>query len=174
MSVPEVAELEPAPAARALCLAAFGGIALALGLLVYAADRDPTRVLLFPAFAALHTGPLFGAAGSWLPSFVHPFAFSLFTAAALLPATRPAYGACAAWWVVNVGFEIAQHARFSGAMADALHRVFGNAALTDALANYLLRGSFDRADLFAATAGSIAAAAVLTLLHHRFRSRHGP
>lgn len=165
MSVPETAELQPALPAQALRLAALGGIALALGLLVYAADRDPTRALLFPAFAALHAGPLFGAVGSWLPSFVHPFSFSLFTAAALLPAARPAYGACAAWWAVNVGFEIAQHADFSGVIADALHRAVGHAALTDALANYLLRGSFDRADLLAATAGSLAAAAVLARLH---------
>jgi hypothetical protein len=174
MSVPEAAERQPAPAAQALRLAALGGIALALGLLVYAADRDPARAMLFPAFAALHTGPLLCAAGSWLPSLVHPFAFSLFTAAALSPATRPAYGACAAWWALNIGFEIAQHARFGGAVAEALHRVLGRSAVTDALANYGLRGSFDPADIVAATAGSLAAAAVLTLLQHRFRSRHGP
>lgn len=162
--------------AQSLRLTALAGIALALGLLVYAADRDPARVLLFPALAALRTGPLFGAAGSWLPSFVHPFAFSLLTAAALSPATRPAYGACAAWWAVNIGFEIAQHARLSGAFAEALHGVLGPSVVTDALANYVLRGSFDPADIVAATVGALAAAGVLALLHrhhHRIGSRHG-
>lgn len=75
-----------------------GLLALAAGLLVYAADRDPARAMLFPSFAALHSGPVFGAVGSWLPSFVHPLAFSLFTVAAMRPRARPPYGVCAAWW----------------------------------------------------------------------------
>jgi hypothetical protein len=161
-----------APAPSALGLVALGCIALALGLLVYAADRDPARALLLPAVAALHVGPIFGAVGSWLPSFVHPFAFSLFSAAALSGSARAGYGACAAWWAVNVGFEFAQHARFSGAIARALQTTFGDATVADALANYALRGRFDPADLAAATAGSLAAAAVLAR-PHRARSGHG-
>ena len=145
-------------------LALIGSLALALGLLVYATDRDPAHALLFPTLAALHIGPIFGAVGAWLPSFVHPFAFSLLSAAALPRRARPAYGACAAWWAVNVAFEIAQHPRLSGAVAHALHRTFGHGAVADALADYGLRGSFDRADLVAVTAGSLAAAALL----HRF------
>ncbi len=176
MNDPEPADLQrwtPAPTANVLRLTLLACVALALGGLVYATDRDPSRALMFPALAALHTGPLFGAAGSWLPSLVHPFAFSLFTAAALPASARPAYGVCGAWWAVNVGFEIAQNERFSVAIADALHRQLGHAALADALANYLLRGSFDRADIVAASAGSLAAAAVLTLLHRQSRSGHG-
>lgn len=143
-----------------------GSLALALGLLVYAADRDPARAILFPALAAFQSGPIFGAMGSWLPSFVHPFAFSLFTSAARPRSARPAHGACAAWWAVNVVFEVAQHQRISGSIAEALQRLFGHGAVGDALANYILLGSFDRADILAATAGSLAAAALLVHLGH--------
>ena len=162
----------PAQRARTLQLTALGCIALVLGLLVYAADRNPSSALLFPAAAVIAGGPLFGAAGSWLPSLVHPFAFSLFSAAAIANPTRPAYGACAAWWVVNVGFEFAQHERFGPAIAQALHRIFGPVAPADALASYLLRGTFDRADIVAASLGSLAAAAVLALLHRRTGRGH--
>jgi hypothetical protein len=152
-------------------LALIGGLALVVGMLVYATDRDPARALLFPAFATLSAAPAFGALGGWLPSFVHPFGFGLLTAAALPRSARPAYGACAAWWAVNVAFEFAQHTRFSGALADTLHHVFGHGGVSDAFANYALHGRFDRADLVAATAGSLAAAAVLRHVHRR-RDRH--
>lgn len=148
-----------------------GGLALALGLLVYAADRDPARAMLFPALAVLQSGPLFGAMGSWLPSFVHPFAFSLFAAAARPRCARPACGACAAWWAVNVLLELAQHQRISASIAEALQCLFGQSAVGDALANYILRGTFDRADILAATAGSLAAA-VLILHPGHDRGRH--
>ena len=89
-------------------LAALGCLALAAGTLVYLTDRDPSRAALIPAIPALAGLGLFGGPGAWLPSFVHPFAFSLFTAA-IQPARRsPAYWACALWWAINVAFEIAQ------------------------------------------------------------------
>lgn len=163
---------EPSGRAQAVPLAALGCLAMAFGLLVYAADRNPSSVLLFPAFATLAGGPHFGAAGSWLPSLVHPFAFSLFTAAAIASPKRPVYGACAAWWAVNVGLELAQHERLGPPIAQALHRLFGPAAPADALANYLLRGTFDSADIVAASLGSLAAAAVLAHVHRRTGRRN--
>jgi hypothetical protein len=152
-------------------LALVGCLALALGMLVYATDRDPAGASLFPAFATLHMGLHFGTLGGWLPSFAHPFAFSLLTAAALSRSSRPAYGACAAWWAVNVAFEFAQLAQISGGIADTLHRVFGHGAVTNAFANYGLHGTFDRADLVATTAGALAAAAVLRHVLRR-KARH--
>ena len=111
-------------------LAASGTLALALGLLVYLADRDASRSLLIPAAAALSAGPLFGELGQWLPSFVHPFAFSLFTAAARPPGSAPAYRACAGWWAVNVAFEAGQHPRVSAPLAEFLAGGPGNGAAT--------------------------------------------
>ena len=73
-------------------LAAIGCFALSVGTLVYLTDRDPAQSVLFPTIAVLGTGPVFGTLGPWLPSFVHPFAFSLFTAASLHRPASPAYG----------------------------------------------------------------------------------
>ncbi len=152
-------------------LAAIGSFALAVGTLVYMTDRDPAHAMLFPKIAALHTGPIFGVLGPWLPSFVHPFAFSLLTAAALQRSASPAYGACAAWWAVNVTFEAAQHAAISGRLAAALQLAFGSTWPTRALSNYFLRGTFDIGDIVAATAGAVAAAGLLCFMH-RLETRH--
>ena len=107
-------------------LAAIGGCAFAVGVLVYVADRNPAQAMLFPTIAAFHTGPFFGVLGPWLPSFVHPFAFSLLTAAALQRSVSPAYGACAAWWAVNIAFEVGQHPQISGGLTESLQSAFGH------------------------------------------------
>jgi hypothetical protein len=152
-------------------LTTVGSLGLALGALVYATDRDSTHVILFPTFATLATGPVFGAVGQWLPSFIHPFAFSLLTSAAVRRSTSPAYGACAAWWAVNVVFELAQHPRLSERFAESVQGLFRQTWLSRALANYALRGSFHIDDLAAATAGALVAAGVLALAH-RVEMRH--
>ena len=72
-------------------LAVVGSLGLVLGVLVYVTDRDSTHAMLLPALATLATGPVFGVVGPWLPSFAHPFAFSLLTAAAMRRSISPAY-----------------------------------------------------------------------------------
>jgi hypothetical protein len=150
---------------------AIGSLALAVGLLVYMTDRDAAHAMLFPAVAALDSGPVFGILGLCLPSFAHPFAFSLFTAAALPSRSAWRYCACAAWCAVNVAFEMGQHPRVNAPLAEALQGSFGPTLLTRPLANYFLRGSFDVGDIAAATAGALAAAGVLYLVH-RLETRH--
>jgi len=146
-------------------LVALGCLALGVGVLVYLTDRDPSRAALVPAITALSQSHLFGAAGLWLPSFLHPFAFSLFTAA-LQPARRsPAYWACALWWAINVAFEVAQAPNVSADVAGMLPHLIGQTWLANAVSNYLLRGTFAVADLIAATAGAAAATAVLRFIH---------
>jgi hypothetical protein len=157
---------EPAHGAAAR-LIALGCLALGVGVLVYLTDRDPSRAVLVPAVAALSQSHLFGGAGLWLPSLVHPFAFSLFTAAVLSPRRSPAYWACAMWWAINVAFEVAQAPNVSAGVADVLPHLLGQTWLTDTIANYLLRGTCAVADIVAATAGATAAAAVLRFIHFR-------
>jgi hypothetical protein len=152
-------------------LVAIGSLGLAVGLLVYMTDRDAAHAMLFPTIAALDTGPVFGVLGPWLPSFVHTFAFSLFTVAALPSRSAWRYRACAAWCAVNVAFEMAQHLHVSVRLAEALEGGFGPASLTRPLANYFLRGTFDVGDIAAATAGALAAAGVLYLVH-RLETRY--
>lgn len=146
------------PSAR---LVAFGCLALAFGVLVYLTDRDPSRSLLLPAVESPFHAPVFGAIGLWLPSFVHPFAFSLFTAAIAAPTSRPAYWACALWWAIDAVFEAVQAPPLRDALVPLLRAPALPSWSTDAVASYLRLGTFDVADLAAMTAGAIAAATVL-------------
>jgi len=152
-------------------LAATGCIALSMGILVYLTERDASHAWLIPAVSTLTGVHLFGALGQWLPSFVHPFAFSLFTAAALPPSGRPRYRACAVWFGINVAFELGQYPRFSGPLARAIQDAFGSTAATRQLANYLIRGTFDSGDIVAAALGALAAAGVLRVAHRRLENR---
>ena len=149
-----------------------GGLAVGLGLMVYLTDRDPSHAVLIPAVASLRGHPAFGAVGDWLPSFVHPLAFSLFTAAVVPHVLRPAYWACALWGGVNVGFEIGQHPAVSAPLAAALRATFGSQPPAEWLANYFVRGSFDVRDLAAAVAGSVVAALALRCMHRPLEVRY--
>ncbi|MDO9075787.1 MAG: hypothetical protein Q7U73_21270 [Rubrivivax sp.] len=151
---------------------AAGLLALAVGALVYLADRDPAHVMALPAFAVLATGPLFGAAADWLPSFVHAFAFSLFTAAAWPRALRPAYGACVFWWAVDLAFEAAQHPPWRAALARALPSGLDTLAPANWVARYAQQGRFDPMDVLAITAGALAAAGLLYCVHQLRETPH--
>ncbi|MGZ4199663.1 MAG: hypothetical protein ACXVP1_05705 [Thermoleophilia bacterium] len=158
----------PGDRARVVLLAGLGCFALAIGVLAYLTDRSATHAMLIPSVVALAGARVFGALGQWLPSLVHPFAFSLFTAAALPASARNRILACVAWFAVDVAFEIGQHPRISGHVADALREALGPGACTQVLANYFVRGTFDLGDIAATAAGSLAAACVL--FRPRFRS----
>jgi len=157
---------------RDALLAALACLALAMGVLVYLADREPSHAALIPSVQVLAASHLFGTLGQWLPSFVHPFAFSLLAAAALPPRMARRYGACAAWCAVNVLFEIGQHPQVSAPLAHALQRWFGTTWPTRALANYFLRGTFDVGDILAAMLGALAAAGVLYLFRPVVENDH--
>jgi hypothetical protein len=163
---------DPGAATQAAMLVALACLVLLLGVVVYLTDRDPVRVLLMPAAAAIGGGPWFGPIGQWLPSFVHPFAFSLLTAATLPARSVWQYGACAVWGAVNVAFEIGQHPQVSARLAEGLQAGFGDTMLTRALANYFLRGTFDVGDIAAAVLGALAAAAVLRLVQRSWENHH--
>jgi hypothetical protein len=146
---------------------AAAGLACALGALVYMTERSTGSVALMPAVLALGSGPLFGTLGLWLPSFVHPFAFALISAALRPPGTAPAYGACLGWWAVNVAFEAGQHPRIASGVAVAVRDLGLDGPWSRPLTSYLLRGTFDVGDLVAATLGALTAAALLYAVHPR-------
>jgi len=141
-------------------LIALGSVALALGVLVYLTDRDPSRAPLVPAVSVLAGMALFGAAAAWLPSLVHPFAFSLLTAAVQPPQRPPAYWVCALWWGIDTGFELLQVAPVADACSAVLGALPAN-PVTGAISNYARHGTFDPADLAAIAGGALAAALVL-------------
>lgn len=165
-ALPGAGEPERAAGAReAKLLGAIACAALALGVLVYLTDRAAGSAAWLPAGAwGRGAASLFGSAGPWLPSFVHPFALALLTVALRPVSGAPALRVCAAWWAVNVAFELGQLPTVAAAAASALQAAFGQAWPAQVLANYLLRGTFDRADLLAATAGAWAAACVIPIV----------
>jgi len=108
------------------------------------------------ALAALSCLALLSAFGRSLPTLLHTFTFSLFTAVALRRGGRGGYAACIAWCAVNVVFEVGQHQHWSAHLAALMH-----GGLRQQLVNCLLRGTFDVGEMIAAVAGALLAAAVL-------------
>lgn len=157
---------------RAAALLAIGGLGLAIGVLVYVTDRAATHSLLIPPIGALSGRHWFGPIALWLPSFVHPFSFSLLTAAALAPRTTPRYEVCAVWCAINVAFEIGQHPVPARHLAGLGEAVLGDAPLARVLANYFVRGTFDPGDIAAALLGAVAAAGVMRLLAFNVEAEH--
>jgi len=157
---------------RAGLFAATGCLALSIGILVYLMDRDASQAALVPLITALAGRNAFGVLGHWLPSFVHPFAFSLFTAAALSPGAAPRYVACAAWCAVNVGFELAQHTAFKSQWVLVLSAGAGDSVMTRPVLNYLLHGTFDFGDVLAAILGALAAVVLMQFVDHRLETHH--
>jgi hypothetical protein len=157
---------------RSALLVILGCVSLSAGLLVYPADRVASHAVLVPSIATLGGRNLFGALGQWLPSFVHPLAFSLFTATVLKPGAAACWGACTFWGLVNVVFEAGQHPALAVSWTAALHGAAGDSPIVRAMLNYFLHGTFDPYDVFAATLGALAAAAVLQLVDHFQGGRH--
>ena len=153
-------------------LIVLGLLVLVVGVLPYLTDRSASRMLLIPAVQGLASVNLFGTVGDWLPSLAHTLCFSLFTAAALGPGSVPRHGACATWGFINVAFEFGQHAQFKAHLADAVQGGWGSTPWSRPLAQYFLRGTFDWADVAAAVAGALAAAALLSLLHPDLETGH--
>jgi len=147
---------------RDAALGATGLAALGMGVLIYLADRDGVQAWLLPRVGLLAHSHWFGAAGGWLPSALHAFAFALLSAA-LLPARGPArLHACAVWALVDIGFEAGQHRAIAPHLAAWLDAA-GPSWLVGPLARYFGRGTFDPADLAAVLLGAAAAAALLGL-----------
>lgn len=149
--------------------AAVAVLALAIGALVYVTDRPAGHAVLLPAWASAAHAPRFGTLGNWVPSFVHPFAFGLLTAAALrIRRTAVAGAVCIGWAVVNVAIEFAQSPMVAAAVSRALEAAPILARSLQPVLRYLLSGTFDPGDVIAALAGALAAKGVLA---HRYRKK---
>jgi hypothetical protein len=139
-------------------------IALGLGVLIYLTDRSATHALLIPAVGQLASMEFVGAAGQWLPSFLHVFAFSLLTASVMPIGGVGAFHACLTWWAIDCAFEFAQLPFVAALIAEEIDSALGVSQLSHSLAACLLHGTFDVADLLAATAGALTAAAVIAVV----------
>jgi hypothetical protein len=140
-------------------LFAWGLAWLAAGFAIYATARPATVFAFFPHAS----DPV--ALPAWLrwmlgpaPTFVHVVAFSLMSGAVIGRTRRQIYGVCAAWAVIEVGFELAQHPAFRNWLTQ--HGAF--VLQISLLGSYLAHGTFDLGDLVAALVGAALAAWILT------------
>lgn len=160
------------PQNAGLCL--LGTAALLLGVLVYLNDRTELPPALIDLVSWLSGQRLSGSAGLWLPSQVHPLAFSLMTVAALPASGAPRCGECDAWGTVNVGLELGQHAALRVGLAQGLQDLLGDWPAVRWLGAYFLHGTFDASDLLAAVGSALVAAAVLGRFQLLQEQAHGP
>ncbi len=153
------------PARRRIVLAATGLGLLALGAAAVLAPRGAPGGLPASLLA------WWGAAASWWPSFAHAAALSLLTAAALPARGGWPYAGCVAWAVVDIAAEFGQRPGLDRVWADAILEGLGRVPGAQALADHLLGGTFDPADVAAVIAGCAAAAAIVRWQTRRPRGR---
>lgn len=141
-----------------------GILALFIGSLVYLLDRPADSVLLISKSISLFDNHalLFGAIGQHLPTFSHPFAFILITAALMNSVKQSAYfSICFIWLVIDSVFEIAQNETINQYLATYIPPLFTDLPLMSHLQNYFINGHYDPFDLLSILAGVIAAYIVL-------------
>jgi hypothetical protein len=140
-------------------LTALALLALTVGGFVYLLDRPAGSAQLIPAMLQLVTEDrgVFGAAGSWLPSLVHIYAFILLTAAVTRPARDSLLLICMGWLSIEAFFELIQHPLFVeflfGGLGGGLVHIPGTAILR----GYAASGVFDPLDMGALGLGAVAA-----------------
>lgn len=138
-----------------------GLTALLVGASEYVLSRDPDsshigRIAQHWVGNAAGAYQLFGPLGSWLPDFIHPFAFILITLAFLPDSSKVArYVVCLGWFAFNFLFEIGQ--LFGQTIAQWIASTLPQGKMTMALADYFACGTFHAGDLIAITFGSVAA-----------------
>lgn len=130
--------------------------ALAIGLVVYLADRPVGSAWLLPWAGLLQAHPGAANLAPWLPTAVHAFAFALLSALVLPPRRSLRTLACAGWVLADLLFELGQHPALAAPLSQGLEALLP-AALAAPLARYFQAGTFDGADLGAALLGGMAA-----------------
>ncbi len=138
---------------------------LVLGVLVYALDRGATAYFL-PDWLARATGPaVFGTLGAHLPTFVHPFAFALITAAVLRPGPRGLLLVCSAWFAIDCAFEVGQWSPLGERIAASVPAWFNGIPVLEATGTYFSRGTFDPLDILSIALGVVCAYVVLRYMN---------
>lgn len=145
---------------RAAGLTLAGLAFLALGVLVYLADRAPLAALLALHVPGVSGARWFGSAADWLPALAHTAGFGLLTAAVLPPRGPWALMGCVFWGLVDVVAEIGQVPGVDQALATLLLDTLGDGRAVAFVARYFTLGTFDPLDVVAAIAGTLVAALV--------------
>lgn len=148
-------------------------LCLAVGACVYLFVR-PAPVWFVPSalHAPLLAHPWITAIGGFLPAAAHVLALSLLSAPLLSANARAATLAPASWALINVAFEIGQHASVSPLLLRILPQRFDDIWLLDQLHPYFTHGTFDPLDIGGALAGALVARFLITNMNPEIR--HAP
>lgn len=140
---------------------------LAVGVLVYVLDRGGA-VYFLPAWLAHGGGPsIVGPLANQLPTFTHPLAFILITAAVLHPWPRLLPAICLAWFSIECLFELGQLEPIGQRIADAVPAWFDGVPLLEATPTYFSQGTFDPLDLLSIGLGVVAAYLIACFIERR-------
>jgi hypothetical protein len=140
-------------------LLAIAMMALGLGVLVYAFDRQAEYVYFLPAGMSFHNthDGLFGPLGNYLPTFIHVYAFILLTVVVAGVSGSRALAVCVFWFAIDSLFEIGQMDSIAGWLAGHTPAWFDGIPFLENAAAYFLHGTFDVLDLLSIAAGALAA-----------------
>ena len=140
-----------------------GASALLVGTLVYLVDRNPEHTYFVSNsgldFSFYHTLPnLFGSIGNHLPTFFHVFAFILLTAGLMACRKKDFIVICLSWLLVDGAFELSQKYK---SLAAIVPDWFEGIPFLENTTNFILRGTFDSADMISIILGASLAYIVL-------------
>ena len=130
-------------------------LAVTAGTLVYLFARAPATYVAWPVHNLALPRLGLGLLAASLPSFCHTFAFAWLGAELLRPWRSAARGFLLVWILFEAGVELAQIKALARGIDSALAWLGG--AWADAIGGYLMRSTFDPADLAAVAAGGVAA-----------------
>jgi len=133
--------------------------ALLAGALIYLLARDPQQIFFMKFLPLPNTGMrLPSTALSYsMPSFLHIYAFILFSNAIMTHAIHRLRLITLFWLLVEVFFEIGQHDAVAPLIVDAMAAWPGHHAWLRPVAGYFIHGRFDLLDITALLLGSLAA-----------------
>lgn len=134
-------------------------IAVAIGVLVYLFDRQPSSVYLIPDWISLANSLalVFGQIGHHLPTFVHVYAFILLTVVVAVPSITKLIPVCLAWFTLDSLFEAAQLSPIAQWIGSHTPTWFSGIPFIENTASYFLMGTFDMFDLLSIALGTLAA-----------------
>ncbi len=147
-----------------------GLLVLALGALVYLADRAPQATYFIsrsPVGISLYQedARLFGGIGQNFPAFAHVFAFTVISAGWLAWNRRGDLVITAGWLVVDSVFEFGQ--KYGTVVAQHVPGWFRGIPFLENTGHFFQKGTFDWMDLLAIVCGSMSAYIFLRVCPNR-------
>jgi len=140
-------------------LVLIASLSMVAGLFIYAADRAPGSVYLFPDALSLNSGEglIFGALGAYLPTFIHVYTFTLLTYACLSCDRAAVITTCGFWFIIDSLLELCQQEVVATGIITIVPQWFDSIPVLENVSPYFVKGTFDPVDLLSIAVGSITA-----------------